>query len=157
MDKQLYYSDRTFDIIPQTVTTRNLSLERGLFNQASRDQNPANYKKIQDEQNKKYSTTNTYYNPYAISTTDFCDGSQDSRKEFKRNRTNIFDERINNKSQFINKIPTTNKYIDRFSQIDQNNINSNKFKSKENIEKQQFQDFLNYQHKMQQNKNKPQY
>lgn len=153
--KQLHYSHRTFDIIPNAVTPRNYNLERGMFNQVSglEMKNPGQRKYIKDTM--KSDTINHYKNPYLISQTDFNDNSM-SRKLDKRNRTNIFDSRLNAKSQF-NQLYSSNKYSDRFYQMDQKNPNSNQMKNVKRTDNLTFQEYLDFKRKMAQHEGNPKY
>lgn len=151
-DKQLHFSERTFDIIPKTSLPRNIGLERGMFNQVSdlEFKNPQKYQNIKQTMGSK--TTNTYRNPYAICQTDFCDNEK-SRKVDKRNRTDIYDKRLSNTSKYVN---NTNKYIDRFSQLDQSNPNADKYKHVK-TQNMNFQEFLEFKKKMNIQEGTPKY
>lgn len=157
-DKQLQYSNRTFDIVPVTVAPRNLNLERGLFNQDSdiEYKNPVKQDDIKNTINSN--SLNHYKNPYVISQTDFTDNSM-SRKVDKRNRTNIYNQRLNATSNYINQMKTTNNasYSDRFYQMDQKNPNPDKFKNTKSADKLSFQEYLDFKRKMAQHQGTPKY
>lgn len=142
--KQLHIASRTFDIIPTTIMPRNLQVERGAFNQVSglELKNPKNIQKLRER-----SKHSTYFNPYAITHTDFNEESLNSRKLEKRNRTNIIEERLDMKSKLIQ---NTNNlaYTERFHQIDQKNLNSNKYKNTKFNEHQTFQEYLEFKKSM---------
>ena len=154
--KQLHYSNRTFDIIPNVVTPRNFNLERGVFNQASELEfkNPDKSKYIKDAMNNP--KINQYKNPYLISQTDFSDNSM-SRKIDKRNRTNIFNQRLDDKSAYINQFQNNNSYADRFYQLDQKNENAHKLKNIKTSDNLTFQEYLEFKHKMSQHDGMPKY
>ena len=156
--KQLYYSDRTFDIIPNAVTPRNYNLERGIFNQASELEykNPEKRKYIKNTISNP--TINQYKNPYAISHNDFYDNDTNSisRKVDKRNRTNIFDQRLSAKSQYINQYQNK-KHLERFNQIDQQNPNAQKMKTIKRPNDLTFEEYLNFKRKMAQHEGNPKY
>ena len=139
-DKQLHIASRTFDIVPTSVVQRNLQLERGAFNQVSglELKNPNRKKELQQFSK----TTSQYFNPYVITQTDF-NSDYNTRKLEKRNRTNIIEERLSMKSQYINNT-NNNTYSERFHQIDQKNLNSDKFKSKKVNDKTTFQEYLDF-------------
>lgn len=143
--KQLDLSSRIFDIVPTNIMPRNLLLERGAFNQVSELElkNPNRQKEL-DEYAK---TTTTYFNPYIVTQTDF-NSNYNTRKLDKRNRTNIIEERLNMKSQYINQINKNNAYSDRFYQIDQKNLNSEKFKNTKVAKQTTFQEYLEFRKKM---------
>ena len=146
--KQLHYSDRTFDIIPNVVIPRNFNLERGVFNQASEIEykNPVKHEEIRKKMSSN--SLNNYKNPYAISQFEFSDNSI-SRKADKQNRTNIFDQRLSAKSKYLHQLKQgPNKVAERFSQLDQNNPNSSKYKQVHNTNKVSFQEYLNFKRKM---------
>jgi hypothetical protein len=152
--KQLHYSDRTFDIVPHSIRPRNLNVERGLFNQQSD-------KELKNPQIKSLLNQNiTYQNPYAICQTDFCDNNNSqTRKLEKRNRTNIFNERLTANSGYINQIKNNNnnQIIDRFSQMDQKNPNSEKYKQIKKSDNLTFQEYLEFKKKMGQHDGVPKY
>jgi len=138
-DKQLHIASRTFDIIPTSVMPRNLQLERGAFNQVSglELKNPNRKKELQQFSK----TTTKYFNPYVITQTDF-NSDYNTRKIDKRNKTNIIEERLNMKSQYINN--NNNAYSERFHQIDQKNLNSDKFKNSKVNDNTTFQEYLEF-------------
>lgn len=144
-DKQLHYSSRTFDIIPNSIVPRNLNLERGAFNQVSEFElkNPQHIKDMKNIANKE-----KYMNPYAITHIDFSSQPNiNTRKVDKRNRTNIVNERLDSNSQYMNQ-KSQNTYSDRFHQIDQKNINSDKFKHIKVNENPSFQEYLDFKKSM---------
>lgn len=151
-DKQLHYSARTFDIIPTTIIPRNLNLERGAFNQVSEFElkNPQHIKDI-----KKIAHEEKYFNPYAITHNDFS-SQLNTRKVDKRNRTNIINERLSSKSKYMNQMNSTT-YTDRFYQIDQKNMNSDKFKQIKVGENQSFQEYLEFKKSMEKSKGEAKY
>ena len=143
-DKQLDISRRTFDIVPTSVMPRNLLLERGAFNQVSGLE--LKNKNRQKELQQYAKTTNTYFNPYIITQTDF-NSNYKTRKVDKRNRTNIIEERLNMKSKYINQ-NNNNAYADRFHQFDQKNPNASKFKQTRVSNNTSFQEYLDFKKSM---------
>ena len=147
-DKQLHYSARTFDIVPHTIRPRNLILERGLFNQVSETE----FKQPENLANIKQ-TLNTYdasyVNPYTICQNDFCDDpNYNTRKVDKRNRTDILGERLAEKTKYIHQLGNNNKYLGRFSSIDQKNPKSQDFKKVKVNDNITFKEFLEFKKKM---------
>lgn len=157
--KQLNISNRTFDIIPTTIQPRNLNLERGMFNQVSglEYKNPDKFNQIKETLQDPH--TNNYKNPYAICHNDFCENIfNDSRKSEKTSRTNIFNERLQNKSRYINQLNMNNKpYIDRF---EEEKIKSNKLKTqqpKKNPLNLSFEEYLQFKRNQKQYEGNPKY
>jgi len=148
-DKQLHYAARTFDIIPNTTLPKNYDLERRAFNQVSSLELKDPNKKKQFEQLVKTINQQTYNNPYAINI-DFTT-NYNTRKIDKRNRTNIYDERLSANSIYINQYKQ-NPYSDRIIQIDQKNINAQKYKNTQvqggGEPVQSFQEYLSFKKKM---------
>lgn len=145
-EKQLHYADRTFDIVPNTITPINFNLERGLFNQVSDTEfkQPEKYNHIKETMSSSYD----YKNPYLISTKDFTNDYK-TRKLDKRNKTDIYNERIMANSNYINQLQqNNNNYVDRFYQHDQKNPNHQKIKNIKTQNNMSFQEYLDFKRKM---------
>ena len=139
--KQLHYSKRTFDIVPRAIMPRNFNLERGIFNQVSEYENPQKFNDI--KQTLHNDTINNYKNPYVICQNDFCNDIKSSRKAEKMNRTNIYGERLYDNLKYINN-RDNNQYIDRFYQIDQQNLDADKYKSIKVPNEMNFQEYMKF-------------